>query len=341
MSILLDILSGIGNTLDVPGSMVRDTLGGENPFDQLMAPWSDKNRLYGYEVNRRIGNTLRRLVGAQEVGNEVRPGGIGLAGGVLTELATDPMSWLGVGALSKAFRGGSAAAKAGQAVASPMRQAMAGAARPAVAMSIASPVAGAYLLGDNEEGSTLKNVLGTGLMLAPLAMAAGKGAKKLTGWKRQVAEFNAVEDAKIMQRIADAKTPEEVARLKGLLSTAGKETPVAAAETAASAMPSPIQQHEGDFLEQLGIWNADQKRTAVNALREAGIQDATTPQAEAILRQLAPAAGDEAEWTARLAKARRSADSTKRYWMKSVLPVGLAGGGALSRAFRGPYEAQE
>ena len=94
MGILLDILSGIGNTLDVPGSMVRDTLGGENPFDQLMAPWRGDNRLSGRDLLRRRGWASQE----DTWGN--------LAGGIGIELATDPMNLLaGAGLLRRAFQG--------------------------------------------------------------------------------------------------------------------------------------------------------------------------------------------------------------------------------------------
>ena len=318
MGILLDILSGIGNTLDVPGSMVRDTLGGENPFDQLMATWRSDNRLSGRDLTRRWG-----LSGDQDTG-------LNAAGGVATEMALDPLTWLGVSALTKAFRGGSVAARAGEAAASPMRQAFATSVKPAVAMSIASPVAGAYLMGDNEEGSAWKNVLGTGLMLAPLAMAAGKGAKKLTGWKRQVAEFNAAEDAKIAQRIAEAQTPEEATRLRGLLSTAEQ----------APALPAARTRHESDFLEQMGFWSEDKKAAAYKALREAGIADATSPQAEPILRAMTGQVAD-ADWANALASARRSAEATKLYWARLAVPIGLAGGGALTRSLRRQPSTEE
>lgn len=94
MGILLDILSGIGNTLDVPGSMVRDTLGGENPFDQLMSPWSAKNRLTGRDLLRRAG-----WAGQEDTwGN--------LAGGIGLELATDPLNIIpAAGLLKRAFQG--------------------------------------------------------------------------------------------------------------------------------------------------------------------------------------------------------------------------------------------
>lgn len=93
-------LSMVGNVLDLPGSMVRDTLGGQNPFDQLLSPHSDRNRLTGRDLNRKYG-----LAGQQDTwGN--------WGGGLATEVLTDPLTYLtfGAGALSK---GGQVAKSAG------------------------------------------------------------------------------------------------------------------------------------------------------------------------------------------------------------------------------------
>jgi hypothetical protein len=101
---LLDILSGIGNTLDVPGSMVRDALGGENPFDQLAAPWRANNRLSGRDLARRYGMASQE----DTWGN--------LAGGIGIELATDPLNFVpGLGLVKRALQG-SKIAKATKAV---------------------------------------------------------------------------------------------------------------------------------------------------------------------------------------------------------------------------------
>lgn len=181
MGRILDILSGVGNLADLPGSMVRDILGGQNPLDQILSPFSFQNRLTGRDLNRRWG-----LAGEEDTG-------LNAAGGMATELATDPLSWLGAGALFKALRGAGKAASAtgaaGRAVApSRLGQALSRAATPATAYSVASPVAGAYLMGDNPEGAAWKNYVGAGLMAAPLVLGMAKGAKGLAGKLRPTAE---------------------------------------------------------------------------------------------------------------------------------------------------------
>lgn len=90
-------LAMVGNVLDVPGSMVRDLVSLENPFDQLMSPWSDKNRVTGRDLNRRMG-----LAGPKD-------SYANWWGGFATEIATDPLTYL-TGGLTKA---GQVAAKAG------------------------------------------------------------------------------------------------------------------------------------------------------------------------------------------------------------------------------------
>lgn len=93
-------LSMVGNVLDVPGSMVRDVIGGENPFDQLMSPHSDRNRLTGRDLLRRAG-----VAGKKDTwGNW----GAGLA----TEVALDPTTYLTFGA-SALTKGGKVAKAAG------------------------------------------------------------------------------------------------------------------------------------------------------------------------------------------------------------------------------------
>ncbi len=101
----LSALAGVGNLLDVPGSMVRDTLALKNPFDQILSPFSDKNRTTGRDLNRQFG-----LSGEKDTwGN--------FAGGLATEIGTDPLSWatLGLWGAGKgvATRAGRAAEKVG------------------------------------------------------------------------------------------------------------------------------------------------------------------------------------------------------------------------------------
>ncbi len=83
-------LAAVGNLLDVPGSMVRDVMSSasgtpRNPFDQLLSPFSDKNRVTGRDLLRQWGT-----VGKKDTwGN--------FAGGLAFELATDPTTWLSFG----------------------------------------------------------------------------------------------------------------------------------------------------------------------------------------------------------------------------------------------------
>jgi hypothetical protein len=78
------------NFLDLPGSMVRDALAGENPFDQVLHPFSGENRISGRDLNRRWGLASDEDTWANWFG------------GVATELVTDPTSYLTLGALTGA-----------------------------------------------------------------------------------------------------------------------------------------------------------------------------------------------------------------------------------------------
>lgn len=188
MSVLFDILKGVGNAADLPGSSVRDILARRNPLDQWMTPFGDQNRATGRDVLRTYG-----MAGEQDTG-------LNAAGGMATEMALDPLSWMGAGALFKALRGAGKAAgavgTAGRAVQrTGLQQALAKSARPATAMSIASPVAGAYLMGDNEEQTPWKNWVGGALMAAPLAMggvAMAKGLKAGANVKQAAAASEAI-----------------------------------------------------------------------------------------------------------------------------------------------------
>jgi len=89
-------LSGLGavaNVLDLPGSMVRDTLGGENPFDQLLSPLHDDNRISGRDLNRRYG-----LAGQDNNWHN-------FFGGLATEVLTDPLTLTGYKALGSTAKG--------------------------------------------------------------------------------------------------------------------------------------------------------------------------------------------------------------------------------------------
>jgi len=104
---VLGVAGGLANILDIPGSMVRDVLTLNNPFDQLLTPASPENRVTGEEMLEQYGvydddpNAQRGFL--KSAGRFV--GGLGV------EIALDPLTWLtgGLGAGLKAFdQGGDA-----------------------------------------------------------------------------------------------------------------------------------------------------------------------------------------------------------------------------------------
>lgn len=94
VSVPLSGLSIAGNILDVPGSMVRDTLAGQNPLDQLLTPWSDANRTTGRDLLRNTGLAQQQ----DTIGN--------FWGGIGTEILLDPTTYLGPGGLVKGAAAG-------------------------------------------------------------------------------------------------------------------------------------------------------------------------------------------------------------------------------------------
>lgn len=93
-------VAAVGNALDLPGSMVRDVLAWENPFDQLLSPFSDENRTDGRELLRNYG-----LAGKKDTwGN--------WAAGFATETLLDPTTYLTFGG-SALTKGGRVAKAAG------------------------------------------------------------------------------------------------------------------------------------------------------------------------------------------------------------------------------------
>ena len=89
----LGLAGAVGNTLDLPGSMVRDTLAGQNPFDQLLSPMSDQNRVSGRDLIRKYG-----LAGKEDTwGN--------FFGGLGAEIATDPFVLTGLKPLGNTAKG--------------------------------------------------------------------------------------------------------------------------------------------------------------------------------------------------------------------------------------------
>lgn len=87
-------ISMLGNFLDVPGSMARDVLAGQNPIDQLGSIFRSENRTTGRDLLRKYG-----LAGRKDTwGN--------FGAGIGAEIALDPLTYLtfGASALSKSGR---------------------------------------------------------------------------------------------------------------------------------------------------------------------------------------------------------------------------------------------
>ena len=80
-------ISRVGNFLDIPGSMVRDVVGGENPLDQLL-PWNwttSNKRLTGRDLARKW-----EMAGRKDTWPSFM-GGLGL------EIALDPLTYMTLG----------------------------------------------------------------------------------------------------------------------------------------------------------------------------------------------------------------------------------------------------
>lgn len=84
-------MSAVGNVMDLPGSMVRDVLTLNNPLDQLLSPTSDKNRVSGRDLLRKY-----KLV------NKKKDTWGNWAAGLGVEMATDPLTYVGLPGISKA-----------------------------------------------------------------------------------------------------------------------------------------------------------------------------------------------------------------------------------------------
>lgn len=78
-------VAAIGNLFDIPGSMVRDVLAWQNPLDQLLSPFSARNRVTGRELGEKWGWIGRNKVGKLDWGDV---GGFGI------EVAFDPLTYL-------------------------------------------------------------------------------------------------------------------------------------------------------------------------------------------------------------------------------------------------------
>lgn len=91
-----DIASGVGNLIDLPGSMVRDTISFSNPLDQLMTPFSSDNRTSGADISR------------YWAGGDVDSGGNQMAG-MMIDILTDPLMLASGGTLAAGKMGAKAA----------------------------------------------------------------------------------------------------------------------------------------------------------------------------------------------------------------------------------------
>lgn len=90
------MLQALGNVLDLPGSMIRDTLTLRNPLDQLLSPFSSDNRMSGEQMIEAYGGGK---------GHDVL--------GALLSAGLDPMTYIGGGLTylggRKLYRAGKAA----------------------------------------------------------------------------------------------------------------------------------------------------------------------------------------------------------------------------------------
>lgn len=94
-----NVLSGAGNLIDLPGSMVRDAASFSNPFDQIMTPFSSDNRTSGAEISR------------YWMGGDEDSGGNQLAG-MLIDILSDPLMIASGGTLAAGKMGAKAAGSA-------------------------------------------------------------------------------------------------------------------------------------------------------------------------------------------------------------------------------------
>lgn len=92
---MASLVEAAGNVLDLPASMIRDALVLRNPVDQLLSPLGQDNRT--------SGNEMLNMLGMEGDSPWL---GLGL------EMALDPTTYFGWGALSKGAKGYAAASKA-------------------------------------------------------------------------------------------------------------------------------------------------------------------------------------------------------------------------------------
>lgn len=94
----MPLLEALGNAADLPGSSIRDLLAGRNPLDQWMSPFSQDNRTSGQDLLHALG---------------VSGDSPWLSFG--TEMALDPMTYLGLGMIGKGAKAAGVGAKASKA----------------------------------------------------------------------------------------------------------------------------------------------------------------------------------------------------------------------------------
>lgn len=111
MPSLLDILSGIGSTLDTysGASSVRDLIAGDNPFDQLIDPLNEAKRTTGRQMLEKRG------VVDENVDQGWVPD-IGDLAGFAADVVLDPTNLVGGGLLARLLGKASSAKKANTAI---------------------------------------------------------------------------------------------------------------------------------------------------------------------------------------------------------------------------------
>ncbi|QDV24777.1 hypothetical protein [Aureliella helgolandensis] len=96
-------LAAAGNILDLPGSSVRDVLAFQNPLDQWLTPTSHENRTTGRDLARNFG-----------LANKGKDTYANFFGGLGAEVLLDPLTYTGVGLLTKGGKALDAAGLAGR-----------------------------------------------------------------------------------------------------------------------------------------------------------------------------------------------------------------------------------
>lgn len=96
---ILDLISGAGNLLDLPGSSVRDLLSGRNPFDQWTTPFSSDNRASGRDMLSPILGANKETGMSGWLSDPME--GLKDIAGFGAEVITDPMNLIPAGWFGK------------------------------------------------------------------------------------------------------------------------------------------------------------------------------------------------------------------------------------------------